>query len=119
LGGAAVSWSWSKSRSLAAGLVPEASLLVPSSRARLAPTEGDGFFCQSSLLLLLVPGRPRRSSVALRLSASSSMDRKRKESLFGSCSALDSREGGDEDRGETLCGTGIEEVPVRLRPRAL
>lgn len=116
MGGAAVSWS--KSRSPAAVLVPEASLLVPSSRARLAPTEGDGFFCQSSLLLLLVPGRPRRSSVALRLSASSSMDRKRKESLFGSCSALDSREG-DEDRGETLCGTGIEEVPVRLRPRAL
>lgn len=69
MGGGAASWSWSRSRSAAVAgeLVPEASLLV-SSRARLAPTEGDGFFCQSSLLL--VPGRPRRSSVALRLSAS-------------------------------------------------
>ena len=70
--------SWSRSPAVA-GLVPEASLLVSSS-ARLAPTEGDGFFCQSSLLL--VPGRPRRSSVALRLSASISMDQKRKESLL-------------------------------------
>lgn len=85
MAGAAVSWS---SPPAAAGLVPEASLLVSSS-ARLAPTEGDGFFCQSSLLL--VPGRPRRSSVALRLSASTiSMDPKRKESLLASCCVLGS-----------------------------